>query len=175
MDSAQVALVAAVLAAVAAIAAAGVAVMLGRRLRESRQLVDELRSELVPLARQARVAAEHAATELERVGDVLGSAEAVSSTVDAASRLAYRAFANPAVKTVAYATGLRGALRRLAGRPGAWHGPQDRFDRAGPVPGPWLAEGGDGPGGASAMDVGGGTARATGATEGRRSGRRALR
>ena len=52
-----------------------------------------------------------------RVTDVLGSAEAVSSTVDSASRLAYRAFANPVVKTVAFSTGLRGALRRLFGRP----------------------------------------------------------
>jgi hypothetical protein len=50
---------------------------------------------------------------MERVGDVLGSAEAVSATVDSASRLAYRAFANPVVKTVAFGSGLRGALRRL--------------------------------------------------------------
>ena len=36
---------------------------------------------------------EEAATEMTRVGDVLGSAESVSATVDSASRLAYRAFA----------------------------------------------------------------------------------
>jgi hypothetical protein len=116
MDSSQAALVTAILAAVAAVVASATAIVLGRRLRQAAALVEELRAHLVPLARHAQLAAEQAATELERVGDVLGSAEAVSATVDAASRLAYRAFANPAVKTVAYATGFRGALRRLVGR-----------------------------------------------------------
>jgi hypothetical protein len=52
-----------------------------------------------------------------RVGDVLGSAESVSATVDSASRLAYRAFANPVVKVLAFGTGTGAALRRLFGRP----------------------------------------------------------
>jgi len=57
-----------------------------------------------------------AATEMERVGDVLASAEAVSGTVDSASRLAYRAFANPVVKALAFGTGTGSALRRLFSR-----------------------------------------------------------
>ncbi len=117
MGAGEVAEGAAALAVVAAVVSGAVAVVLHRRTRQLSRVVAELRDELVPLARQARVAADHAATELERVGDVLGSAEAVSTTVDAASRLAYRAFANPAVKTVAYASGVGGALRRLFGRP----------------------------------------------------------
>ncbi|MDA8073504.1 MAG: hypothetical protein M0Z82_18345 [Actinomycetota bacterium] len=113
MHSDQVVL-AAVAVALAAAAVLGVLVVAQiRQVRRLRATVDALRDELVPLARRARVAADHAATELERVGDVLGSAEAVSATVDSASRLAYRAFANPAVKTVAYASGVSGALRRL--------------------------------------------------------------
>jgi hypothetical protein len=72
----------------------------------------------VPLVRDARVVVEEAATEMVRVGDVLGSAESVSATVDSASRLAYRAFANPVVKVLAFGTGVGAALRRLVGRSG---------------------------------------------------------
>ena len=75
--------------------------------------------ETVPLVHDARVVVDQAATEMVRVGDVLDSAEAVSSTVDSASRLAYRAFSNPVVKVLAYGTGLGSALRRFFGRAGA--------------------------------------------------------
>ena len=53
---------------------------------------------------------------MERVGEVLGSAEAVSATVDSASRLAYRAFSNPVVRVLAFGSGIGGALRRFFGR-----------------------------------------------------------
>ncbi len=118
MNAAHVVLLigaAAVLGAAAALAV--VALRLGRRTRQLQQLAQQLHQELVPLARQARLAADQAATEMTRVGDILGSAEAVSATVDSASRLAYRAFSNPVVKVVAYGSGARGALRRLFGRP----------------------------------------------------------
>jgi hypothetical protein len=109
-------LVAAGLAAVAAGAAVVVVVVLTRRITQLEALLDELRRETVPLVRDARVVVDQAATEMVRVGDVLGSAEAVSSTVDSASRLAYRAFTNPVVRVLAFSTGARGALRRLFGR-----------------------------------------------------------
>jgi hypothetical protein len=109
--------VAAGLAAVAAVGSLVAVVLLGRRVRDLRRLVEDLRRETVPLVRGARVVVEEAATEMVRVGDVLGSAESVSATVDSASRLAYRAFANPVVKAVAFGTGLGAALRRLVGRP----------------------------------------------------------
>jgi hypothetical protein len=107
--AATVALVASCVALLAVTATIFAAVALGRRTR----VVAQLRAETLPLVRDARTVVDHAATEMERVGDVLGSAEAVSATVDSASRLAYRAFANPVVKTVAFGSGLRGALRRL--------------------------------------------------------------
>ncbi len=66
--------------------------------------------------RDARVVVDQAATEMVRVGDVLDSAEAVSATVDSASRLAYRALANPVVKILAYGTGVGSAARRFFGR-----------------------------------------------------------
>ncbi|MHB8329500.1 MAG: hypothetical protein ACYDD6_07755 [Acidimicrobiales bacterium] len=109
---------AAVLASIVALAAA---IVLTRRVRDVRQLADELRYEMVPLLRDARVVVDQAATEMVRVGDVLGSAEAVSATVDSASRLAYRAFSNPVVKLVAYGSGVGGALRRLFGGTGRRH------------------------------------------------------
>lgn len=117
MSGDTAAVVAAALAAAAALAVVAAAVLLGRRVRQLSVLVDELRHDTLPLVRQARVVVDQAASEMERVGDVLGSAEAVTATVDSASRLAYRAFSNPVVGVMAFGTGLSGALRRLFGRP----------------------------------------------------------
>jgi hypothetical protein len=108
-------LVAAIAASVAAVGSLVAVVILGRRIRELRQLVGDLGRETVPLVREARVVVDQAATEMMRVGDGLGSAESVSATVDSASRLAYRAFANPVVKVLAFGTGTGAALRRLVG------------------------------------------------------------
>jgi len=117
-------LVAAAAAAVAAAASLAAVLTLRARLRELRRLVEQLRGEAVPLVREARVVVEEAATEMVRVGDVLGSTESVSATVDSASRLAYRAFANPVVKVLAFATGVSTAARRLVGGSAAGDGPR---------------------------------------------------
>ena len=125
-------LVASIAGAVTAVVLVVVCVVLGRRVRDLGRAVEELRGETVPLVRDARVVVDQAATEMVRVGDVLDSAEAVSATVDSASRLAYRALANPVVKILAYGTGLGTAARRLVGRypgPGDVHGPATRRDR----------------------------------------------
>src|SRR5579863_7674843 len=117
MSADQVAaLVAAVAAGTASLVLVGVVVVLGRRVRDLGRAVEELRRETVPLVRDARVVVDQAATEMTRVGDVLDSAEAVSATVDSASRLAYRAFSNPVVKVLAYSTGVGSAMRRFFGR-----------------------------------------------------------
>jgi hypothetical protein len=110
------ALVAAIASGVVALVLVAVVVVLGKRVRELGRAVDELRRETVPLVRDARVVVDQAATEMVRVGDVLDSAEAVSATVDSASRLAYRAFSNPVVKVLAYSTGVGSAFRRFFGR-----------------------------------------------------------
>src|SRR3984957_10657191 len=110
------ALIAAIAAGTASFVLVGVVVVLGRRVRELGRVVEDLRRETVPLVHDARVVVDQAATEMVRVGDVLDSAEAVSATVDSASRLAYRAFSNPVVKVLAYSTGLGSALRRFFGR-----------------------------------------------------------
>jgi hypothetical protein len=117
MSADQVAaLVTAIAAGIASLVLVAVVVVLGRRVRELGRAVDELRRETVPLVHDARVVVDQAATEMVRVGDVLDSAEAVSATVDSASRLAYRAFSNPVVKVLAYSTGVGSALRRFFGR-----------------------------------------------------------
>ena len=51
---------------------------------------------------------------MERVGAVLDTTESVHATVDSASRLAYRAFANPVVKVLAVRAGAATGIRRLA-------------------------------------------------------------
>jgi hypothetical protein len=112
------ALIAAIASALAVVGLVVAVVALSRRVRELSAVVVQLERETVPLVREARLVVDHASTEMERVGDVLGSAEAVSATVDSASRLAYRAFANPMVKMVAYTSGAGGAVRRLFSRPG---------------------------------------------------------
>ena len=116
MSAHTAAVLASLAAGLAAVASLAGIVILARRLRELRRVVEALRDETLPLVREARLVAGRAATEMERVGDVLGSAEAVSATVDSASRLAYRAFANPVVKVLAFGSGFGGALRRLFGR-----------------------------------------------------------
>lgn len=117
MSAQDASVVAAAVAAVAALCSLAGLAVLGRRVRDLRRVVSELQAEALPLVREARLVVDQAASEMERVGDVLGSAEAVSATVDSASRLAYRAFANPVVKVLAFGSGLGGALRRLFGRP----------------------------------------------------------
>jgi len=123
MSADQVAaLGAAIAAGIASLVLVGVVIVLGRRVRDLGRAVEELRRETVPLVHDARVVVDQAAPAMVRVGDVLDSAEAVSATVDSASRLAYRAFSNPVVKILAYSTGVGSALRRFFGRhpaPGA--------------------------------------------------------
>ncbi len=85
--------------------------------RETRALADtaeELTRRTVPLVADAHRAVDQAATEMERVGAVLDSTESVHATVDSASKLAYRAFANPVVKVLAVRAGAATGIRRLA-------------------------------------------------------------
>jgi len=77
-------------------------------------LADELRRQTVPLVADAHRVVDQAATEMERVGAVLDTTESVHATVDSASRLAYRAFANPVVKVLAVRAGAASGMRRLA-------------------------------------------------------------
>lgn len=108
-------------AAVIAAVAAGVLVIgllialssLTRTLRALREAVDELQSETVPLIQDMQQAVKQADHDLQRIENLIGTAESVSQTVDAASRLAYLTFSNPVVKAMALGAGVARAGRRL--------------------------------------------------------------
>lgn len=111
---------AAIIAAVASLGAV-VAMMvmlqlLNRTLRELHATIDEVRAEAVPALDELRAAVREAGGDLERIDDLIGSAEALSATVDGAARLGYLTVGKPVIKTVAFAKGTSRAARRLRGR-----------------------------------------------------------
>lgn len=110
------ALVAAIAVAVLAVGLLIALLSLMRTLTALRQTAEELRITTLPLVVDARTTVAQANAELERVGVLLGTAESISTTVDSASRLAYLAFSNPVVKTLAFSAGTARAARRLRGR-----------------------------------------------------------
>ncbi|MGP0109285.1 MAG: DUF948 domain-containing protein [Acidimicrobiales bacterium] len=115
MSAGEIAVLVASIACVGAVI--GLLVAVGSLRREVQRLgavSDELRRHTVPLVADAHRVVDQAATEMERVGAVLDSTESVHATVDSASRLAYRAFANPVVKVLAVRAGAATGLRRLA-------------------------------------------------------------
>ena len=91
---------------------------LRRQVVRLSEVADDLSRRTVPLVAEAHRVVGSAATELDRVGAVLESTESVTHTVDSASRLAYRSFANPVVKVLAVRAGAAGGLRRLRTGPG---------------------------------------------------------
>jgi hypothetical protein len=94
----------------------GLALVLMRMLQSMRELqtaVDDLRRTTVPLLADLRESVEEARDDLDRFDRVLGSAEAISSRMDGASRVARVALSTPVIKTVAIATGTGKAARRL--------------------------------------------------------------
>src|SRR5665213_4437663 len=123
MSAGQTAILIASIACILAVAGIlGVMISLRRQGREMARVAEDLRRQLMPLVADAHRAVDQAATAMERVGAVLESTESVHSTVDSASRLAYRAFANPVVKVLAVRAGAAGGLRRLRSGPAAGNG-----------------------------------------------------
>lgn len=108
---------AAVIVSVMSLAAVSVltyaAVTLLRSVADIRAMVDEVRTEALPALRTATAGVDEARTEMERVEEILDAAEAVSSRIDGASRVAYLALSKPVIKTAAVASGTRRAARRL--------------------------------------------------------------
>ena len=95
--------------------AVGVAALL-RTLRALREVAHLLRTETVPVLDDLRDTVDAANGEIERLDQLVTTAESVTGTVDSASRLAYIAMANPVIKGVAFASGTAKAARRLRGR-----------------------------------------------------------
>src|SRR4051812_32363353 len=81
--------------------------------RELRDTLVALREETLPLVEELKFTVERAGVELERVDDLVGTAEAISARVEGASRIASAALSRPVIRTVAVATGTSRAAKRL--------------------------------------------------------------
>jgi hypothetical protein len=89
---------------------------LTKAMRALTVAADEMRREGLAVMQEMRGTVGQANTELERVDNLLGTAESISTTVDSASRLAYLTFSNPVIKMLAFGTGTARAARRFRRR-----------------------------------------------------------
>ena len=114
MSATELAALIVAIASVVAVVLLGVAlVSITKTLRSVREAVELLRTETVPVMIELGETVRDANVEIERLGGVLSTAESIGGTVDSASRLAYLAFSNPVIKTVAFATGTGRAAARF--------------------------------------------------------------
>lgn len=82
-------------------------------LRRVSRTLDDVADQAIPLIEELGVAVGDANDQLERVDHLVGSAESISATVDATSKLAYRALSAPVIKTVAAGSGAARAAKRI--------------------------------------------------------------
>lgn len=97
----------------AAVAATVAAIRLAHTLGETRRTVAELRVTTETLLAELADLTAQAGRDFERVDDLIGSAEALASTVDSAARVGYLTMGKPVIKTVAFAKGTSRAARRM--------------------------------------------------------------
>jgi hypothetical protein len=114
MTAGQLALVVAtVLCAFGFAALAVVLVRVLDALRDIRVAVSDLDARTAPLLYELRASVDEARHDLARFDRVLGSAEAISDSVEGMSRVARVALSAPVIKSVALASGTGRAARRL--------------------------------------------------------------
>ncbi len=82
-------------------------------LRRVRATLEQVRAEALPLVDELGRSVTEANEELARLDRLVGSAESISATVDATSKLAYRALSAPVIKTVAMTSGASRAAKRM--------------------------------------------------------------
>ena len=102
-----------VVATVVVLGLLAVTVWLLRTARRMRILAEELAEHTAMAFQDVDVVVARARGELDRVDDLIGSAEAITQTVGSASRLAHVAFAGPLIKVMALGAGTARAGRRL--------------------------------------------------------------
>lgn len=100
---------------VAAVAIAIALVELLRTLRAVRAELAEFRTRADAALAELSDQVDEARTELERVDDLIGSAEALAATVDGVAKVGYLTVGKPVIKTVALAKGTSRAARRMRG------------------------------------------------------------
>jgi hypothetical protein len=104
---------------VTAIATLAVAVLLGaalslrRSARDLQALADELGDHAATVISDAEATIARARGELDRVDDLIGSAEAISDTVESATKLAHTALSTPLIKVMALGAGTARVGRKL--------------------------------------------------------------
>jgi methyl-accepting chemotaxis protein len=91
----------------------GAALSLRRSARQLRSLAEELADHAATVIGEAEDTIARARGELDRVDDLIGSAEAISDTVESATRLAHTALATPLIKVMAFGAGTARAGKRL--------------------------------------------------------------
>ena len=89
------------------------ALSLRRSARELQVLVAEMTDHAAIVIGDAEQTIARARGELERVDDLIGSAEAITETVGSASRVAHAVLAAPLIKVLAFGAGTARAGRRL--------------------------------------------------------------
>lgn len=109
------AIIAAVASLAAVVAIAVVLMLLVRAVREARTELAAFRMRTVPLLEHLERVVAEAGHDLERVDDLIGSAEALAATIDGAARVGYLTMGKPVIKTVALARGTSRAARRMRG------------------------------------------------------------
>ena len=117
MSAGEVAAV--VLSVAATIAVVGLLFTLAaavRALSAFRRSVEQITDHTLPLIADMHAAIKQANADLMKVDTLLDTAESFSTTVDSASRLAYRAFSSPLMKVIALGSGAAKAFRHLRGR-----------------------------------------------------------
>lgn len=107
------ALIVAIASVTAVVLLAAALTSIVKTLKAVRDAVELLRTETVPVMTDLGEAVRSANVEIDRLGGVIGTAESIGGTVDSASRLAYLAFSNPVIKTIALASGTGRAARRF--------------------------------------------------------------
>jgi uncharacterized protein YoxC len=114
---------AAVVVTIASVVAAVVLIFglvaLNRTLKQLRAAIDELRDETGPVIADLRETVYAANYELNRVDDLLGTAESIGGTVDSATKVAHLAFSTPVIKSLALASGTGRAAKSFRRRRGS--------------------------------------------------------
>jgi hypothetical protein len=111
--SSVAAVVVACLATLVVVAMLGAAVSLRRSARQLQALAEELSEHAGVVIGEAEATLTRARRELDRVDDLVGSAEAITETVGSATRLAHSALAAPLIKVMAFRAGTARAGKRL--------------------------------------------------------------
>lgn len=115
MTAAAVSITVAATAVVLVLGAA--ALSLRRSAIELRSLAEEMSDHAAGVIGEAEATINRAKGELDRVDDLIGSAEAITRTVGSASAVAHAGLTVPLIKMMAFGAGTARAGRALRGRP----------------------------------------------------------